>query len=338
MQHLKSKKQQFTILERRNLFNLITRIDMQKLFTLVIVAILALCSCSKSEINENREAASFVAALHDNTKTILNNDRSQSWLGGEVVQIFDVTDFVKGTSAVYKFTNTNTGQSTVAEFVAEDPNFKFVEGHSYYAYYGGANEANILATKDNFITLTYDKDFLYNPEGKYGLPNNSIPLSCKFKYTGKSSVQSLKFRNVVNLLVLRITNNTSESKQIGHILLDLQPVFQLTQLFGQSRDNQSLTDKTDYSTPDYVYCQGFTNNSSKSNINFGSPIMLGAGKTKDFAVFITKPVSPMLMTLNATIYDQNDGTTIGTASKNDSSLFGIISEDGGHVYVWTISI
>ena len=310
---------------------------MKKFFTLVAIAAIALCACNKNEINENREAASFVATFSDNVKTLLNNDRSQAWLGGEVIQIFDVTDFVNGTSAVYKFTNTNTGHSTVAEFVAEDPNFKFVEGHSYYAYYGGANEANILAMKDNFITLTYDKDFLYNPEGKYGLPNNSIPLSCKFKYTGKSSVQSLKFRNVVNLLVLRITNNTSESKQIGHILLDLQPAFSLTQLFGQSRDNQDLSAGIDYSTPVYVYCQGLTNNSSQSNINFGSPIMLGAGETKDFAVFITKPVNPMSMTLNARIYDQNGGTTIGTASKS-SSLFGIISEDGGHVYVLKFGI
>ena len=310
---------------------------MKKFFTLVAIAAIALCACNKNEINENREAASFVAALHDNTKTILNNDRSQAWLGGEVIQIFDVTDFVNGTSAVYKFTNTNTGQSTVAEFVAEDPNFKFVEGHSYYAYYGGANEANILATKDNFITLTYDKDFLYNPEGKYGLPNNSIPLSCKFKYTGKSSVRSLKFRNVVNLLVLRITNNTLESKQIGHILLDLQPAFYLTQLFGQSRDNQDLSSpEIDYSTPVYVYCQGFTNISSQSNINFGSPIMLGAGETKDFAVFIAKPVNPMSMTLNAKIYDQK-GSTVGTASKT-SAFHSIISEEGGHVYVWKFGI
>lgn len=311
---------------------------MKNFFTLVAIAAIALCACNKNEINENREAASFVAALHDNTKTILNNDRSQAWLGGEVIQIFDVTDFVNGTSAVYKFTNTNTGQSTVAEFVAEDPNFKFVEGHSYYAYYGGANEANILATKDNFITLTYDKDFLYNPEGKYGLPNNSIPLSCKFKYTGKSSVQSLKFRNVVNLLVLRITNNTSESKQIGHILFDAQPeVLPLAWLFGQSRDNQDLIAGIDYSTPVYVYCQGFTNNSSKSNINFGSPIMLGAGETKDFAVFITTPVNPAPVTLNAKIYDQNGGTTIGTASKGYGSLKNI-SDAGGHVYVWKFGI
>ena len=309
---------------------------MKNFFTLVAIAAIALCACNKNEINENREAASFVAALHDNTKTILNNDRSQAWLGGEVIQIFDVTDFVNGTSAVYKFTNTNTGQSTVAEFVAEDPNFKFVEGHSYYAYYGGANEANILATKDNYITLTYDKDFLYNPEGKYGLPNNSIPLSCKFKYTGKSSVRSLKFRNVVNLLVLRITNNTSESKQIGHILLDLQPAFYLTQLFGQSRDNQALSAEIDYSTPDYVYCQGFTNISSQSNINFGSPIMLGDGETKDFAVFITKPINPMSMTLNATIYDQK-GSTVGAANKT-SAFHYTFSEEGGHVYVWQFGI
>lgn len=311
---------------------------MKKFFTLVAIAAIALCACNKNEINENREAASFVATFSDNVKTLLNNDRSQAWLGGEVIQIFDVTDFVNGTSAVYKFTNTNTGQSTVAEFVAEDPNFKFVEGHSYYAYYGGANEANILATKDNFITLTYDKDFLYNPEGKYGLPNNSIPLSCKFKYTGKSSVRSLKFRNVVNLLVLRITNNTLESKQIGHILLDLQPAFYVTQLFGQSRDNQDLSSpEIDYSTPVYVYCQGFTNISSQSNINFGSPIMLGAGETKDFAVFIAKPVNTMKMTLNAKIYDQK-GSTVGEASKEEIAFHYTISEEGGHVYVWKFGI
>ena len=151
---------------------------MKKFFTLVAIAAIALCACNKNEINENREAASFVATFSDNVKTLLNNDRSQAWLGGEVIQIFDVTDAYNGKSAIHKFRNTSSTQSTAATFVAEDPSFEFVEGHNYSAYYGGANEANYVALDGNIhqVIYTYDSDFIYNPEGMYGMPNNTIPL------------------------------------------------------------------------------------------------------------------------------------------------------------------
>lgn len=306
---------------------------MKKFFTLVAIAAIALCACNKNEINENREAASFVATFSDNVKTLLNNDRSQAWLGGEVIQIFDVTDAYNGKSAIHKFRNTSSTQSTAATFVAEDPSFEFVEGHNYSAYYGGANEANYVALdrKIDQVIYTYDFDFIYNPEGMYGMPNNTIPLLCKFKYAGKSTLQSLKFRSVANLLVLRITNNAAESKQIGHIQLATNPDPSYLYMFGQSTDNTS--DK-DYSTPTYDLYRGST---SKSSVSFTSPITLNAGDTKDFAVLITQPTISKSFALNATIYDQKNGSTVGTAKKSEN-FFNKISKEGGHVYVWKFGI
>ena len=311
---------------------------MKKFFTLVAIAAIALCACNKNEINENREAASFVATFSDNVKTLLNNDRSQAWLGGEVIQIFDVTDAYNGKSAIHKFRNTSSTQSTSATFVAEDPSFEFVEGHSYCAYYGGANEANDVALGTNgYVLYTYDSDFLYNPEGMYGMPNNTIPLLCKFKYAGKSTLQSLKFYNVANLLVLRITNNTEKSKQIGHIQLAAQNDIDIMKMFGQSREIEKVSSQTDYSSPAYRFCIGFTNNSTKSSVSFTSPITLAAGDTKDFAVLITKPGISFPFPLNATIYDQKGGNIVGTATKN-ITFANVISEEGGHVYVWQFGI
>ena len=306
---------------------------MKKFFTLVAIAAIALCACNKNEINENREAASFVATFSDNVKTLLNNDRSQAWLGGEVIQIFDVTDAYNGKSAIHKFRNTSSTQSTAATFVAEDPSFEFVEGHNYSAYYGGANEANYVALDGNIhqVIYTYDSDFIYNPEGMYGMPNNTIPLLCKFKYAGKSTLQSLKFRSVANLLVLRITNNATESKQIGHIQLATNPDFSFVYMFGQSTDNAS---NKDYSTPTYDLYRGST---SKSSVSFTSPITLNAGDTKDFAVLITQPTNSKSFDLNATIYDQKNGFTVGTATKSEN-FFNKISKEGGHVYVWKFGI
>ena len=306
---------------------------MKKFFTLVAIAAIALCACNKNEINENREAASFVATFSDNVKTLLNNDRSQAWLGGEVIQIFDVTDAYNGKSAIHKFRNTSSTQSTAATFVAEDPSFEFVKGHNYSAYYGGANEANYVALdrKIDQVIYTYDSDFIYNPEGMYGMPNNTIPLLCKFKYAGKSTLQSLKFRSVANLLVLRITNNAAESKQIGHIQLATNPDPIYVYMFGQSTDNAS---NKDYSTPTYDLYRGST---SKSSVSFTSPITLNAGDTKDFAVLITKPtIANYTFALNATIYDQK-GSTVGTPTKSEN-FFNKISEEGGHVYVWKFGI
>ena len=307
---------------------------MKKFFTLVAIAAIALCACNKNEINENREAASFVATFSDNVKTLLNNDRSQAWLGGEVIQIFDVTDAYNGKSAIHKFRNTSSTQSTAATFVAEDPSFEFVEGHNYSAYYGGANEANYVALdgKIDQVIYTYDFDFIYNPEGMYGMPNNTIPLLCKFKYAGKSTLQSLKFRSVANLLVLRITNNAAESKQIGHIQLATNPDPSYLYMFGQSTDNTS--DK-DYSTPTYDLYRGST---SKSSVSFTSPITLNAGDTKDFAVLITQPTISKSFALNATIYDQKNGSTVGTAATKSENFFNKISKEGGHVYVWKFGI
>ena len=312
---------------------------MKKFFTLVAIAAIALCACNKNEINENREAASFVATFSNNVKTLLNNDRSQAWLGDEVIQIFDVTEAYNGTSAIHKFRNTSSTQSTAATFVADDPSFEFVEGHNYTAYYGGANEANYVALDGNIhqVIYTYDSDFIYNPEGMYGMPNNTIPLLCKFKYAGKSTLQSLKFHNVANLLVLRITNNTEKSKQIGHIQLAAQNDIDIMKMFGQSREIETVSSQTDYSSPAYRFCIGFTNNSTKSSVSFTSPITPNAGDTKDFAVLITKPtIANYTFALNATIYDQK-GSTVGTPTKSEN-FFNKISEEGGHVYVWKIGI
>ncbi len=310
---------------------------MKKFFTLAAIATLALCACNKSDIDENREAASFVATFDNTVKTVLNEDRSQSWLGGEVVRIIDVAELNNGNSDSYKFRNTSATQSNVATFVADDPSFEFVEGHSYCAYYGGANEANDVTLHSGYMCYTYDSDFLYNPEGQYGLPDNVVPLVCKFNYTGKSTLQSLRFHNVANLLVLRITNNASESKQIGHIQLAITPEAPFSNLFGQSRDVATLASSSDYSSPSYEFCTGFTNNSNKSSVNFSSPTTLDAGETKDFAVFITKALYPMSLTLTATISDQKGGATVGTATKQ-ANFNTKISEEGGHVYVWKIGI
>ncbi len=310
---------------------------MKKFYTLAAIATLALCACNKSDIDENREAASFVATFDNTVKTVLNEDRSQSWLGGEVVRIIDVAELNNGNSDSYKFRNTSATQSNVATFVADDPSFEFVEGHSYCAYYGGANEANDVTLHSGYMCYTYDSDFLYNPEGQYGLPDNVVPLVCKFKYTGKSTLQSLRFHNVANLLVLRITNNASESKQIGHIQLDAERDIDIMKMFGQTRDVATLASSSDYSSPSYEFCTGFTNNSTKSSINFSSPITMYAGETKDFAVLITKPGIGFPFSLTATISDQKGGATVGTITKQ-ANFNSIISVEGGHVYVWKIGI
>ena len=51
---------------------------MKKIFILIAIASMTFCACNKSEIIENKEAASFVASFDANTKTTLNNNLSQS--------------------------------------------------------------------------------------------------------------------------------------------------------------------------------------------------------------------------------------------------------------------
>lgn len=295
------------------------------------------CACNKSEIIENKEAASFVASFDANTKTTLNNNLSQSWLGGEVVKVLDVTNAFLATpiETSCTFTNVYATKSTKATFVADDPSFEFIEGHNYIVYYAGTNSTTLKregATR--YMSIKFKSDFKYNPLGKYGLPDNQIPLISKFKYSGKASVQNILFHNITNLLVIRVKNNTSESKQVGYIKIEQSKKHYTVNMFGGALIPYTNTD--DYSLPGTSYdFWGGSSASGLGQIIFDSPITIASGETKDFAVFIMRPDSGTF-DLTTQIFDKNNGNKIAEAVKSGLSKTNFVGP--GRTLVWSIDI
>ena len=316
---------------------------MKKIFILIAIASMTFCACNKSEIIENKEAASFVASFDANTKTTLNDDRSQSWLGGEIVKVLDVTDASQDTPVETTCTFTNIGpKGPKATFVADDPEFEFVEGHNYFVYYGGTlNSTNYSTTlskveKALLLGLKFSTAYLYNPTGTYGLSDNQIPLASKFKYTGKASVQNIIFHNISSLLVLRVKNNSAESKQVGYIQIEQSKQEWQTHMFGGALVPFSKTD--DYSNPSTSYDFGGGSNATYlAIVSFSSSTTIEPGETKDFAVCVLKPYNNALsFDLTAQIYDKKPGTIVASAVKSGLSKTNF---DGpGHTYVWSINI
>ena len=315
---------------------------MKKIFILIAIASMTFCACNKSEIIENKEAASFVASFDANTKTTLNDDRSQSWLGGEVVKVLDVTDASQDTPIETTCTFTNIGtKGPKATFVADDQLFEFVEGHNYFVYYGGTlNSTNysssLTRVSPTLLGLKFSKGYLYNPTGKYGLSDNQIPLASKFKYTGKASVQNIIFHNISSLLVLRVKNNSAESKQVGYIQIEQSEQNWQTHMFGGALVSFSKTD--DYSDPNTSYNFGGGSNATYlAIVSFSSPTTIAPGETKDFAVCVMKPYNNApSFDLTAQISDKKSGTIVASAVKSGLSKTNF---DGpGHTYVWSIDI
>lgn len=305
------------------------------------------CACNKSEIIENKEAASFVASFDANTKTTLNNNLSQSWLGGEVVKVLDVTDASQETPIETTCTFTNIGtKGPKATFVANDPEnpeFEFVEGHNYFVYYGGTSDKSetLCRVDKTLLGLKFSTAYLYNPTGKYGLSDNIIPLASKFKYTGKASVQNIIFHNISSLLVLRVTNKSGEDKQVGYIQIghlaknDGQPAPSWqTHIFGGALPQYSNTD--DYSKPSTYNFGGGSQATNLAIVSFSSPITIKDKETKDFAVCVVQPYTDQSFDLTAQIYDNKAGTIVASAVKSGLSKTKL--NGPGHTYVWSINI
>lgn len=317
---------------------------MKKIFILIAIASMTFCACNKSEIIENKEAASFVASFDANTKTTLNDDRSQWWLGGEVVKVLDVTDAsqVKPVGITCTFTNKGT-KGPKATFVANNQLFEFVEGHNYFVYYDGTSDPKLTRATEKYLGLQFNKDYLYNPTGKYGLSDNQIPLASKFKYTGKASVQNIKFHNIVSLLVLKVTNNSAESKQVGYIQLEEsrdqleEPISDYrTNIFGGALVPYSKSD--DYSSLGTSYNFGGGSNATyMAFVSFSSPITIAKGETKDFAVCVMKPWDKnATFDLTAKIYETKSGPIVASAVRSGLSQTKL--NGPGHTYVWSIDI
>lgn len=317
---------------------------MKKIFILIAIASMTFCACNKSEIIENKEAASFVASFDANTKTTLNNDLSQSWLGGEVVKVLDVTDASKDTPVETTCTFTNIGiKGPKATFVADNQSFEFVEGHNYFVYYGGTSDKSetLCRVDKTLLGLKFSTAYLYNPTGKYGLSDNLIPLASKFKYTGKASVQNIIFHNISSLLVLRVTNKSGEDKQvgyiqIGHLAQSGQPYPSWrTHIFGGALPPYSKSD--DYSDPSTSY--NFGGGSQATNlaiVSFSSSITIKDKETKDFAVCVVQPYTDASFDLTAQIYDNKPGTIVASAVKSGLSKTNF--KGPGHTYVWSVDI
>ena len=326
---------------------------MKKIFILIAIASMTFCACNKSEIIENKEAASFVASFDANTKTTLNNDKelSQSWLGGEVVKVLDVThasqitDPKKEEVKTCTFTNIGT-KGPKATFVADNQSFEFVGGHNYFVYYGGTSDkSDQLSIVDKMhLGLKFSAAYLYNPTGKYGLSDNLIPLVSKFKYTGKASVQNIMFHNISSLLVLRVTNTSGEDKQVGYIRIGHleqpeqpekpKPSWR-THIFGGALPRYSKID--DYSDPSTSYNFGGGSHATNlATVSFSSPITIKNNETKDFAVCVVQPYSDESFDLTAQIYNIQSGTIVASAVKSGLSKTKL--NGPGHTYVWSIDI
>ena len=318
---------------------------MKKIFILIAIASMTFCACNKSEIIENKEAASFVASFDANTKTTLNDNRSQWWLGGEVVKVLDVTHASQDPKTEISCIFTNKGtKGPKATFVADNQSFKFVEGHNYFVYYGGtSNKSETLRRVDNtLLGLKFSTAYLYNPTGKYGLSDNLIPLASKFKYTGEASVQNIIFHNISSLLVLRVTNKSGEDKQVGYIQIGHfaqngkpDPSWR-THIFGGALPAYSEDD--DYSNPSTSYNFGGGSNATYlAIVSFSSSTTIEPGETKDFAVCVMKPYNNApSFDLTAQISDKKSGTIVASAVKSGLSKTNF---DGpGHTYVWSINI
>ena len=317
---------------------------MKKIFILIAIASMTFCACNKSEIIENKEAASFVASFDANTKTTLNDDRSQSWLGGEVVKVLDVTDASQETPIETTCTFTNKGtKGPKATFVADNQSFEFVQGHNYFVYYGGTSDkSDQLSIVDKMhLGLKFSAAYLYNPTGKYGLSDNLIPLVSKFKYTGKASVQNIIFHNISSLLVLRVTNTSGEDKQVGYIRIGHleqpekpKPSWR-THIFGGALPRYSKSD--DYSDPSTSYNFGGGSHATNlATVSFSSPITIKNNETKDFAVCVVQPYSDESFDLTAQIYNIQSGTIVASAVKSGLSKTKL--NGPGHTYVWSIDI
>ena len=310
---------------------------MKKIFILIAIASMTFCACNKSEIIENKEAASFVASFDANTKTTLNDDRSQSWLGGEVVKVLDVTDASQDTPIETTCTFTNIGtKGPKATFVADNQSFEFVEGHNYFVYYDGTSNPKLNRSTERYLGLQFNKENFYNPTGTYGLSDNQIPLASKFKYTGKASVQNIKFHNIVSLLVLKVTNNSAESKQVGYIQLEESKKDYTTNIFGGALVPYSKSD--DYSSPGTSYNFGGGSNATyMASVSFSSPITIAGGGIKYFTVCVMKPWdSNATFDLTAKIYKTKSGPIVASAVRSGLSQAKL--NGPGHTHVWSIDI
>lgn len=263
---------------------------MKKNILFGIAAISALVSCSKSETSTCPSLESFTADFAD-TKTTLNNDLSQSWVGGEYVRILDIAENNKFNSIPIEnchiFQNPSSSPSSTATFVSTDPNFHFELGHKYYVYYCGAldylKKSGFYSETIAYPWIMYAVNQIFNPEKKYGISDDVIPLAGRIDASSSLSTKgNVSFSNVAALLVLRVTNQSSQPKTIHHITfscLGEDGVIYKKFLFGNSYRSKSFDDQDFEMTP---ASSGF----AKAKLTCND-FVLQAGATQDFGMVIT---------------------------------------------------
>lgn len=192
-----------------------------KKYFIIALSLCAVMSCSKENTITNNTPLSFTAGFDEGTKSMLNDDRSQSWLGGDKVIVYDITDipvFADLVSA--SFTNISTSPSSSAIFTldAESSSFTFENNHKYLALHNARVSATQLE-KIKSCTIKFTNTISFDSSRKYGMPDNTIPVASFFTYTGESSLQNISFHNITALCVVRVKNKTMNPIHISRISL-----------------------------------------------------------------------------------------------------------------------
>lgn len=268
---------------------------MKKYLILALISC-ALMSCGKEDmVNENSTPLSFTAGFDSNSKSMLNNDRSQTWIGLDQVTIYDVTDYAS-TSSYATFTNTRTTPSTSATFKIDSgfESFAFQKDHKYIA----VHNANSISLNPTYYSIHFKNPVTYDSGRKYGMPDNTIPVACYFTYSDESSLHGISFHNISSLCVVRVTNNTSDPINITDIQLEAisttswaYKIFRALYIEGYKKDSYDMPAASPGSKKTYIVC----NNT------------IPAGESCDYS------------TLMARIYDTNYGDLTLKVTVNDGS-------------------
>lgn len=289
-------------------------------------------SCSKENtIINNNSPLSFTAGFAEGTKSMLNDDRSQTWLGGDQVIIYDVTD--KSTpSSQAKFTNISSNPSTSATFTInpEFSSFEFVTNHKYLALH---NATGVFSDSKSYrIIMKNSGAITYDSGRKYGMPDHTIPVAYYFTYSGKSSLQNFSFKNIMALCVVRVTNNTSAPINISKIEL------KASSDSPDSKWNANVFGGiwiVDYSSSPYVGCSASPLKDTNV-ITCNNTIEPGA--TCDYSTLIARIYYTSRGTISVTIDVKDGSETLATATKTIQENGQPRGYDVGDTKVFNISV